>query len=91
MKECLGLLRRCREALAPGGRVVVHEFLLNEAMTSPLPGAIFAINMLVNTTAGRTYTAGEIASWQKRAGFQEITTIPIEDTVVISGRKKGRT
>lgn len=86
--ECLGLLRRCREALVPGGRVAVHEFLLTETRTAPLPGAIFAVNMLVNTRAGRTYTAGEIASWLKRAGFHGIMTTPTEDTVVISGRKR---
>jgi predicted O-methyltransferase YrrM len=88
--ECLSLLRRCRKALAAGGRVVVHEFLLNETKISPLPGAIFAVNMLVNTPAGRTYTAGEISSWLKKAGFHGITTKPVEDTVIISGRKKGR-
>lgn len=88
--ECLSMLKRCRAALTPGGRVVVHEFLLEETRTSPLPGAIFSVNMLVNTAAGRTYTAGEIGSWLKKAGFKDITLKPLDVTVVISGARRGR-
>jgi hypothetical protein len=35
-------------------------------------GAIFALNMLVGTEKGDTYTESEIKSWMKEAGLKEI-------------------
>jgi hypothetical protein len=37
--------------------------------TSPFGGALFALNMLVGTEAGDTYTESEIRSWMTNAGF----------------------
>ncbi len=90
VKDCLAMLRKCRSALTPGGRVVVQEFMLDETRTAPVIGALFSINMLVNTAAGRSYTTGEISSWLKKTGFINISTSPLDETVLISGRKKGR-
>ncbi len=41
----------------------------NEQRTGPPNALIFAVNMLVNTEAGDTFTAGEISAWLKEAGF----------------------
>ncbi len=86
--ECISLLKKCRASLNRGGRVVVHEFYLDESRTSPLQGAVFAINMLVNTTNGRTYTPNEMSSWMKKAGFRGMEKKVIDETVLITGTKK---
>jgi len=85
--ECVSLLRKCRASLSEGGRVVVQEFYLDETKAAPLQGALFAINMLVNTPHGRTYTPGEMSSWMKRAGFTGIDLKKPGETVLITGRK----
>jgi hypothetical protein len=82
------MLEKCYDSLTPGGRVVVQEFHLDGSRTSPTQGALFAINMLVNTPAGRTYTAKEISSWMKKTGFTSISHKVLDDTVLISGTKK---
>lgn len=63
------LLRRLFRVVSPGGRVVVHERTVDDDRTSPREAAIFAVNMLAMTAAGRTYTAGEIVEWGAEAGF----------------------
>lgn len=64
------LLRRCHTALRPGGRLVVHDFMTDDARTAPLFSAVFSAHMLVSTREGRTYSAGDYESWMKEAGFK---------------------
>lgn len=63
------LLRRTFEALAPGGTIAIAEFLVNAERTGPPPGVIFAVNMLVNTDHGDTFSFEEISEWLRDAGF----------------------
>jgi ubiquinone/menaquinone biosynthesis C-methylase UbiE len=71
------LLKKVAAALAPGGTVVISEWLVNESRTGPLPGLIFAVNMLVNTEAGDTFSFTEIAKWLKEAGFTNPHTVDL--------------
>lgn len=66
------LIRKCAEALNKGGRVVVQDFVMDEERTTPPEGALFALNMLVGTGAGDTYTESEIRSWMKEAGLKPV-------------------
>jgi ubiquinone/menaquinone biosynthesis C-methylase UbiE len=63
------LLRKTFDALAPGGTVVIAEFIAGEDRTDPPDALIFAVTMLVNTEAGDTFTLAEMASWLTGAGF----------------------
>lgn len=69
------LFRRCRRALAPGGRIVIRDFILEPDKTAPKSAALFALNMLVNTRAGSTYNEAEYRSWLREAGFDGIQRI----------------
>jgi (2Fe-2S) ferredoxin/predicted O-methyltransferase YrrM len=71
-EENLDLLRRCREALLPGGRVVIQDFILEADKTAPRFAALFALNMLVGTRGGSTYSEPEYAAWLSEAGFWDI-------------------
>jgi SAM-dependent methyltransferase len=68
--ENVSLVRRCSEALAPGGRLVIADFILDETRTAPRQAALFSINMLVGTEKGRDYTEQEYRSWITRAGLE---------------------
>ena len=70
--ENLDLLRRCHEALAGGGRVVIQDFNLEADKTAPRFAALFALNMLVGTQAGSSYSESEYAAWLGQAGFLDI-------------------
>jgi len=63
------LLRQLFPMMSPGGRVVVHENVVEPGRTSPVESALFAVNMLVMTEGGRTYTEDEILAWGTDVGF----------------------
>jgi hypothetical protein len=63
------LLKKTFAALAPGGTIAIAEWLVNEDRNGPPPGLIFAVNMLVNTERGDTFSFGEISRWLTAAGF----------------------
>jgi ubiquinone/menaquinone biosynthesis C-methylase UbiE len=67
------LIQKCARALRPNGTVVVQDFIMDESRTQPPGGAFFALNMLVGTAAGDTYTESEIRAWMEEAGLSGIT------------------
>jgi (2Fe-2S) ferredoxin/SAM-dependent methyltransferase len=70
--ENRALFQRVYEVLAPGGRLVVQDFVLDASKTSPRAAALFSLNMLVGTAAGSSYSEPEYADWMQRAGFQNV-------------------
>ena len=69
------IFRRAHEALAPNGRLVTQDFILNPAKTGPQQAALFSLNMLVATEAGASYSEPEYTEWMRAVGFREITRI----------------
>jgi predicted O-methyltransferase YrrM len=65
------LIERAYAALAPKGRLVISDFVLEADKTAPRFAALFALNMLVGTRAGSSYSEPEYAAWLKEAGFAE--------------------
>jgi (2Fe-2S) ferredoxin/predicted O-methyltransferase YrrM len=69
------LLQRAYKALAPGGRVVVQDFILEPNRTAPRAAALFSLNMLVGTQAGSSYSEPEYTSWLHDAGFSDVRRV----------------
>jgi len=69
------LLMKTFNALASGGTIAIQEFLVNADRTGPLGGLIFAVNMLVNTDCGDTFSFEEISGWLSEAGFVDARTL----------------
>jgi (2Fe-2S) ferredoxin/SAM-dependent methyltransferase len=69
------LFRRAHQALASGGRLAVQDFILNNEKTGPQYAALFALNMLVGTEAGTSYSEADFATWMKVAGFSTVSRI----------------
>ncbi|MFC2135260.1 methyltransferase, partial [Bacteroidota bacterium] len=82
------LIKKCADALNPGGQVVVLDQIMNDDRTSPVNGAMFAINMLVGTECGDTYTESEICSWLTDAGLSCIEKKDTSfDSALMLGKK----
>ena len=75
LEENLELYGKVFRALKPGGRILVRDHVMSPDRTYPRDGAIFAINMLVGTSGGGTYTYEEIAAGLSEAGFTRIKLI----------------
>ncbi len=73
--ENLALFRAVYDALVPGGRIVIRDHVMDPDRTRPRSGALFAVNMLVSTAAGTTYTYEEIRSALEEAGFVRVRLI----------------
>jgi (2Fe-2S) ferredoxin/predicted O-methyltransferase YrrM len=69
------IFRRARQALAPNGRIVVQDFILNPDKTGPQHAALFSLNMLVGTESGAAYSEPEYTRWMQAAGFTEVCRI----------------
>jgi ubiquinone/menaquinone biosynthesis C-methylase UbiE len=74
-ERCQALVRKVHEALAPGGTIAVMEYVPDDERTGQPVHLIFAVNMLVNTTAGDTYTFREINQWLVEAGFKNVRQV----------------
>lgn len=71
-EECEMIIEKTVDALMPGGLLLIHDFILNTEKDGPEFPALFALNMLVATDKGRSYSDKEITTMMERAGLTEI-------------------
>jgi len=79
------LFRKVFAALNSGGRIVIRDVVMDPTRTQPRGGALFAINMLVNTPAGGTFTLAELDEDLRQAGFgpaKQLLADPFMNSVV---------
>jgi ubiquinone/menaquinone biosynthesis C-methylase UbiE len=83
---CTNFLRKVHTALAPGGRVVVLEFVPNPDRVSPPVPARFSLTMLAGTPSGDAYTFTELQEQLEGAGFRNVSahTLPTPETVLLA-------
>jgi len=81
------LIKRCAQALVPGGRLVIREFILDEDRTTPPFAAMFAINMLVGTEHGNSYTEGDYRTWMSEAGLGTIVRPDPQGDVLVAAKR----
>ena len=62
-------------ALPPGGRIFLHEMLLDDSGNAPRTTAAFSALMLANTR-GRQFTFLQLKNVLEAAGFAEIDVVP---------------
>jgi len=76
-------------ALEPGGTLIIRDHIMEGNRTRPPAGAIFALNMLVNTEGGDTYTFEEIKSALEASGFVDIRQIQKGENMdcIVAARK----
>ncbi len=66
------LYAKIHAALVAGGTLVIRDIVMEASKTQPVAGALFAVNMLVGTEAGGTFTLDEFQADLASAGFIEI-------------------
>jgi precorrin-6B methylase 2 len=71
-EECQRIVDKAASVLRPGGRLFVHEFLLDDTMDSPEHPALFSLNMLIGTAYGQSYSTGQIEAMLERAGLRDV-------------------
>lgn len=69
-ETCLDLARKAFDVLPSGGRIMLHEALIDDNLDGPATTASFSILMLYGTQ-GRQFTLPELAALLGKAGFIE--------------------
>jgi predicted O-methyltransferase YrrM len=79
--QCRQLISRCADALPSGGRLLIHDVFLNDALDGPLPIALYSA-ALFSLTEGRAYSAAEYRQWLTGA---QLTPGEITETLIHCG------
>lgn len=89
-EQNIALYARIHAALTAGGALLIRDVVMDVSRTRPPMGALFAVNMLVGTEAGNTYTFHEYRDDLTRAGFGEIELFHQDEGMdsLIRARKK---
>ncbi len=81
-EQNVDLYKKIFDALVPGGRILIRDHVMKPDNTAPKSGALFAVNMLVATPGGGTYTYEEIRTGLTAAGFENIQLIQEADQMM---------
>ena len=85
------LFMKVCSALVPGGRIAIRDILMEEDRTRPVAGALFAVNMLVATKGGGTFTLAELREDLEAAGFAGVAVLRQDEAMnsVVIAEKPG--
>ena len=85
--DCRRLLAKSVAALPDGGRLLIHDMLLDDDMSGPLWAAEYSV-LLTTVTQGRLYSAAEIANWLADLGLRIVARAPtaLGRSVLIASR-----
>ena len=89
-EQNIELYRKIYRALEPGGRLIIRDHIMSPDHTQPIGGALFAVNMLIVTPGGRTYSFEEIKASLESAGFTKVNLIQPDEQMngLIEGFKQ---
>ena len=77
-ETCRQILAKAREALKPGGTLLVHGVMGEPGDQKPGPMAIHSLQMYVLFDQGKAWSAEEISAWLAEEGFGVRFTRPLE-------------
>ena len=85
LNEKMMLLRKAYEALTPGGALIVHEALIDDARKQNAFGLLMSLNMLIETHGGFDFTGADCRIWMKDVGFKrtQVTRLVGPDGMVV--------
>ena len=85
------LVGRAYQALRPGGRLVVHDFVVRDDRTGPLHAALWLLLPVLATPDVSVLTPGTLADVARRQGFDQVETFELVPgiTTVLTAWKPG--
>ena len=90
MDDCRDLIRKAVSLLDTGGRIFIHDFILEDTLDAPMFPAIFSLNMLLNTEGGQSYSEGQLRKMLTEGGAKEIVRLDFAgptDSGILRGTK----
>jgi len=90
-EQNIRLFTSIARALTEDGRLLIRDVMMDDARTSPVDGALFAINMLTATNGGGTFTFEELREDLVAAGFADVAVLRHDEGMnsIVTARKAG--
>jgi predicted metal-binding protein len=70
--EATVILKNFAACMAPGGTIIVHDYLADLHDADPVKGALYDLHMLINTYNGRVYKLEEMLAFLNGAGLKNV-------------------
>lgn len=67
------LLKRAFMALRPGGRLILHDFMLDEGRSGPSSAALFFLQYLAHQPDAISFAAGDLYQPLREIGFEIVS------------------
>jgi hypothetical protein len=85
--SCRQLIAKAAAAMESGGMMIIHDFILADTMDRPMFPALFALNMLLGTDSGQSYSESQIRQMMERAGLSQIERLdyqgPTDSSIIV--------
>ncbi len=76
-ENTIKLISKCFNSLEDGGTLLIADMIPDDERCSAVFPLLFAVNMLIGTTEGDTFTMKEYKEWLEIAGFHDIKTLDV--------------
>ena len=76
-EEAESIVAKAAKALKPGGKILIHEFILDNTMDGPLFPALFALNMLIGTDRGQSYSEAQLREMLEKCNIWNIHRLDV--------------
>jgi SAM-dependent methyltransferase len=70
--ENRALFGKVKDSLVPGGTIAIRDIVMEPSRVEPPAGALFAVNMLVGTDGGGTFTLDELREDLEAGGLCQV-------------------
>jgi SAM-dependent methyltransferase len=86
------ILSHCVDYLAPGGMVLIHDYLADLHGSDPVKGSLYDLHMLVNTYNGRIYRLAELEALLLAAGLKNIRLFHLasDTSILLAGPEESQ-
>ncbi|MES4888795.1 class I SAM-dependent methyltransferase [Streptomyces sp. NPDC096012] len=72
-EDNVAVFARLRDALKPGGAVVICDYVVDDDRSGPAFPLIFAAEMLLKSKQGGTWRQSDYRDWLVKAGFKDVS------------------
>ena len=76
-EEVKNIIEKAWDATVDHGKIVIHDYIVNEEGVGPLFASLFDLTMLVGTPQGKCYNSLEIKELLGHLGAKKIRQIPV--------------
>jgi len=88
--EARELLEKALDLLGPNGLVLIHDYFPDRWGRSPQKGALYDVNMMINTYDGACHDSAEVVRWLHDMGMGRvrIQDLATDSSVILASREK---